>query len=62
MKHLQSLLLGLVAWLVVPSAAAAQVGAPFPEDIEFKELAQTPAKSLEDFSGRLILIENFAYW
>jgi hypothetical protein len=62
MKHLISLTLGLVAWLVAPSPAEAQVGTAFPEDIEFKELAQTPAKSLEDFSGRLILIENFAYW
>lgn len=50
-----------MAALVLGTTADAQVGAPFP-DIKFKDLAQTEAKSFEDFSGRLVLVEMFAHW
>jgi hypothetical protein len=62
MKQLLSLAVGLVSWLVLSAPLPAQVGAPFPRDLEFKDFAQTPAQSLEDFSGRLILVEAFAFW
>jgi hypothetical protein len=62
MKHLLALALGLVGWILVPEAASAQVGARFAENTEFKQLVQTPAKSFEDYAGRLVLVEIFAHW
>ena len=43
------------------AAATAQIGEPRPQ-VAFESFAKTEATSLEDFDGRLILIEVFAYW
>lgn len=37
------------------------VGSKLPP-IELEDYAQTPAKSFDDFMGRAVLIEFFAYW
>ncbi len=53
----------LLSALIGLSAAAipAQVGKPLP-DAELTGFAQTRARNLKDFKGRLLLIEFFAYW
>ena len=45
----------------LPSGAQ-DVGSKLPLDFELTEFTQTQATSLEDFQGRAILIEFFAYW
>ena len=50
----------LLAALALP-AAAQGVGSTIPE-IELEGYAQTPAESFDDFFGRAVLIEFFAYW
>ena len=53
-------LLGLAG--AVPSAPpASSVGKPLPE-VELEGFSQTGAESLDDFFGRAILFEFFAYW
>ncbi len=47
--------LGLAAML------GAQVGQALP-DVKLKDFTGTAATSLEAFSGRLILLEFFAFW
>lgn len=49
-------LLGLTA-----AALPAQVGKPLPK-AKLVDFAQTRATSLQDFKGRLLLVEFFAYW
>jgi hypothetical protein len=46
---------------LLASATAAHVGTKMPA-VELEGLSQTPAKSYEDFLGRTVLIEFFAYW
>lgn len=48
-----------LAWAV--PARADVTGQPLPES-EVEDFAQTGAESLEDLTGRLVLIEFFAYW
>ncbi|QDV05263.1 hypothetical protein Poly30_07590 [Planctomycetes bacterium Poly30] len=43
------------------ASAAPDVGDPLPRP-GFDELKQTAAKSFEDFTGRVLLIEFFEYW
>jgi len=43
------------------SAGAAEVGSPLPP-AELDGFALTEARSLDDFVGRTLLIEFFAYW
>ncbi|MCP3915496.1 MAG: hypothetical protein GY711_08080 [bacterium] len=50
----------LVAFATMGPALAAGVGDQL--DVEFDDFTATAAKSIEDFSGRAILIEYFAYW
>lgn len=57
-------LLGLVlaaATLCASPASAQGVGSKLPA-IQIEGLAQTPAKSFDDYLGRAVLIEFFAYW
>jgi hypothetical protein len=49
------------ALLLAAPAAAQQPGTSLP-DVRLDGLAQTPAESFEDFKGRAVLIEFFAYW
>lgn len=50
----------LLAGLALP-AAAQGVGTRIPE-IALQGYSQTGAKSFEDFFGRAVLIEFFAFW
>ena len=55
---------GLAAILITfaPALASAQgIGSKLPE-IELEGFANTPAKSFDDFMGRAVLIEFFAFW
>jgi len=63
---IQSLLarpLGLALLLAAAplAAAAPDVGVALPKT-EFEEMKQTPAKSFDDFAGRVVLIEFFEHW
>lgn len=50
-------------WLSLLGLARAQSSAPMPlPSVPLEGFSQTPAKSLEDFTGRALLIEFFAYW
>jgi len=50
----------LLAALALP-VAAQDVGSTIPE-IELEDYSQTEAESFDDFFGRAVLIEFFAYW
>ena len=52
----------LVAGLFAGAASAADsVGKRLP-DVKLEGFAQTKAKSLDDYFGRVVLFEAFAYW
>jgi hypothetical protein len=62
MKHFKLLLAPIaLAALLALTPAPDSVGKTMPA-IPLEGLAQTKAKSLDDYSGRAILIEFFAYW
>ncbi|MCE9593839.1 MAG: hypothetical protein K8S98_06575 [Planctomycetes bacterium] len=62
MKHSRIWLSMLaLAALVVP-ATAQGIGSTMPPSVELEGYAQTKATSYEDFLGRAVLIEFFAYW
>jgi hypothetical protein len=50
-----------LAALALPSRAQG-VGGTLPPKVELDGLAQTKAKTFDDFIGRAVLIEFFAYW
>ena len=60
---LTSLLLSALAVTGQPIAplAADKVGTQLPV-VEIEGLTQSPASSFEELTGRLVLIEFFAYW
>lgn len=58
---MRSIALGMAAFLMVTSGAFAQVGGRLPK-AELADFALTEAQTIEDFEGRLLLIEFFAYW
>jgi hypothetical protein len=58
-RHLLALTTALVG-LALP-ASAQGVGSRIPE-VELADFGQTGAKSFEDYYGRAVLIEFFAYW
>jgi hypothetical protein len=57
------LVLGALATLALPLRAeqGGHVGGTLPA-VELEGLAQTKAKSFDDYLGRTVLIEFFAYW
>ncbi len=56
--------LGALALVVAGLAAPLQAQAPGSKlpPVELEELTQTGAKSYDDFLGRAVLFEFFAYW
>lgn len=61
MKRIGALLAPLALAALAVSAPAQDVGStvgPF----ELTDLAQTEAKTYDDFLGRTVLLEFFAYW
>jgi len=61
-KWMLPALLPLAAGLVAPASLAQGVGGQMPAKVELEDFAQTKAKSYDDFAGRAVLIEFFAYW
>ena len=57
----RTLLLSVLGLGLAAAPTTAQVGEPLPE-IEFEAFGNTEAGSIDDFRGRLILLEVFAYW
>jgi len=53
--------LGLALASAAP-AGAVSAGGHGSSGIELEDLAQTGASSFDDFTGRAVLIEFFAYW
>lgn len=47
--------------LALAAGAAGQVGSPMPP-ADIQDFAGVEATSIEDFKGRLLLIEFFAHW
>ena len=62
MKIFQLLLapIALVA-LAAPAPESANIGKSLPP-ASIEGLGQTKAKSLDDYTGRAVLVEFFAYW
>jgi len=54
-------LAALVALRTPTPPALAEVGSPLPE-VVLEDFAQTEASTYDDFLGRAVLIEFFAYW
>ncbi len=50
------------AALLLGSLAAAQGVGSTPKNIELEDLAQTEATSYDQFLGRAVLLEFFAFW
>jgi len=46
---------------LLTAPAMAQVGNPMPE-AKFKAFGNSEATTIDDYQGRLILLEVFAYW
>jgi hypothetical protein len=59
---LRRTLLPFAALLLGSAVLAQDVGTPGPTDVELEDFAQTEAESYDDFFGRAVLIEFFAYW
>lgn len=55
------ILAALAATLAAAPARAQSVGMEL-DKVALTDLARTQAKTWDDFAGRLVLIEFFAYW
>ena len=53
---------GGLALATAPAPAGSPLGAPVPDDFAPEGFARTKAESFEDYAGRLVLVEYFAYW
>jgi len=58
---MRKLIMAGAASLVLAASAQAQVGQPLPP-AELEGFTQTEATSFDEFTGRLVLLEFFAYW
>lgn len=56
-----SLLLTAATLAPASALAADKVGTPLPP-VQIEGLTQSPTSSFDEFTGRLLLIEFFAYW
>lgn len=61
MKLVRSAITAFVCAAAPMLLQAQGVGSKMPE-VELEDYSQTPAKSFDDFMGRAVLIEFFAYW
>lgn len=61
MQRKRHLLLALALGALALPSFAGNVGSLLPRP-SLEGLAQTPAKSFDDFQGRAVLIEFFAFW
>lgn len=61
--NIRTIGLGLLLGGLLSTAASAQgIGTTLKGGVELEDLSATSATSFEDFQGRAILIEFFAYW
>ena len=51
----------LLGTALLAGAVAAQTGEPAPK-IDFASVKNSQGESFEDFKGRLVLLEQFAFW
>jgi hypothetical protein len=51
----------LAALVLAGTLSAQGVGSKLPK-VELEDYSQTPARSFDDYSGRAVLIEFFAFW
>jgi hypothetical protein len=56
------LLRSCLAAAILAAGSVAQVGSPLPEKVDLEDFSQTKASSLDDFRGRALMIEFFAFW
>ncbi len=56
------LLAGLGLSLTLAMPGLAQIGQRVPEKVQVENVAKSPAASLSDFHGRVVLVELFAFW
>ena len=61
MKHRPFILGSLAFAALALFAPSSQAGGQLPT-VELEGFAQTKAKSFDDYAGRAVLIEFFAYW
>ena len=61
MKPVGTTLAALALFAAPALPFAQEVGSKMP-NVELEDYSQTPAKSYDDFLGRAVLIEFFAYW
>ena len=61
MKHQPTVLATLAFAALALFAPASQAGGQLPA-MELEGFAQTKAKSFDDYAGRAVLIEFFAFW
>ena len=61
MKHQPTVLAALAFAALALFAPAGHAGGQLPT-VELEGFAQTKAKSFDDYAGRAVLIEFFAYW
>ena len=62
MKSIHTLAATLVASSLCLPAAAQDVGSSMLEEVELSGFAKTKAETFDEFAGRTVLIEFFAYW
>ncbi|MFT4514444.1 MAG: hypothetical protein ACI89X_003447 [Planctomycetota bacterium] len=58
---IKSQLTAALGFGLLASSAMAQVGDPMPE-AKFTAFGNSEATTIDDYEGRLILLEVFAYW
>ena len=58
----QRLLPSLAIVALAAAGEAQDIGSPIGSEVELEGFSQTGAKSFNDYTGRLVLIESFAYW
>jgi hypothetical protein len=59
---MKRLLVPLALGLIASAPLAQDVGSQLTSDFELEGLALTKAKTFDDFAGRAVLIEFFAFW
>jgi len=62
MRIIQTFAATLVAGSLCLAAAAQDVGTSMLDEVELSGFAKTKAEAFDEFAGRTVLIEFFAYW
>jgi len=62
MKSIRTFAATLAASSLCLTAGAQEVGTSMLEEVELSGFAKTKAEAFDEFAGRTVLIEFFAYW